>query len=153
MIRQQEGDTIVEVLIALVIATVVLVGAFAISNMCLKQIRMAHERSEAQKIAEGAVESLNAMYQKNPTIANRVATNPDANERQFCKDPASYNALSTKAYDDGPTNCMSGITGMYHVAIVSEAASGKTFNVTVTWPGLTGTDQHISIIYRVKDPV
>ena len=52
----QKGDTIVEVLIAVVVVSVVLVGAYTISNASLRQIRMAQERGEAQKLAVGMLE-------------------------------------------------------------------------------------------------
>ncbi|MEI6480790.1 MAG: prepilin-type N-terminal cleavage/methylation domain-containing protein [Candidatus Saccharibacteria bacterium] len=52
----QAGDTIVEVLIAVVVVSVVLVGAYTISNASLRQIRMSQERTEAQKIAVGELE-------------------------------------------------------------------------------------------------
>lgn len=52
----QAGDTIVEVLIAVVVVSVVLVGAYTISNASLRQIRMAQERGEAQKLATGILE-------------------------------------------------------------------------------------------------
>lgn len=54
----QKGDTIVEVLIAVVVVSVVLVGAYTISNASLRQIRMAQERGEAQKLAVGELEKI-----------------------------------------------------------------------------------------------
>ncbi len=55
---KQTGDTIVEVLIAVVVVSVVLVGAYTISNASLRQIRISQERGEAQKIAAGHLERL-----------------------------------------------------------------------------------------------
>lgn len=55
---KQTGDTIVEVLIAVVVVSVILVGAYTISNVSMRQIRISQERGEAQKIASGQLEQI-----------------------------------------------------------------------------------------------
>lgn len=54
------GDTIVEVLIAIVILALVLTGAFASSEQSLNNITEAGQRTKALDIAQGQVESLRA---------------------------------------------------------------------------------------------
>lgn len=65
---KQTGDTIVEVLIAVVVVSVVLVGAYTISNASLRQIRISQERGEAQKIAAGQLERLSGCVSSGPTV-------------------------------------------------------------------------------------
>lgn len=149
--RHQQGDTIVEVLVALIIASAVLVGAFSISNLSQKQIRMAQERTEAQKIAEGAVESLNGMYANDQNIANRTGAN-DTTLAPFCPSAGTFTAVITKSYEDNPTTCLGGFNGYYHTAITSVSPGSTTFRVLVSWPGLNGREERLEIYYRVKDP-
>ena len=146
----QRGDTIVEVLVALIIASVVLVGAFSISNLSQKQIRMAQERNEAQKIAEGAVETLDVMYATDPAVSARDGSSTsDPAKSPFCRVAASFAAESTKQFVDNPTNCKSGPSDLYHTAIV--ATTSDTFTVKVSWPSLSGRNESLELYYRVRD--
>jgi len=54
----QTGDTIVEVLIAITIVSMVLGGAFVSSNRSLKSTRQAHEHAVALKLAESQLEQI-----------------------------------------------------------------------------------------------
>ena len=55
---RQNGDTIVEVLIASAIASLVLVSAYALTNKNVGAIQEAQEQSVAQKLVEQQVELL-----------------------------------------------------------------------------------------------
>ncbi len=54
----QMGDTIVEVLIAVAVVSLILTGAYAIANRSLINIRQSQERTEALNIATQQVERL-----------------------------------------------------------------------------------------------
>jgi len=135
----QKGDTIVEVLIAVVIVSSVLVGAFTISNLSLKQIRMSQERSEAQKVAQQFAESIDSLTLSNTTILSEVASpgsefciNPTTNTKQAvgalsCKVLPRYN---NKVQRLGPAN-------------------SKSFKITVWWDGLKGTREEVVYYYRI----
>ncbi len=141
MVRNnQTGDTIVEVLIAIVVVSSVLVGAFSISNLSLKQIRMAQERGEAQEIAKQSTENLNSMIKFDDTLLTR--TTP------FCKSATTFGAV-----DVTDVACSSGSEGRYKTTITKDNPGDVTdfgFRVNVSWPGLTGSLQEVTINYRVK---
>lgn len=52
------GDTIIEVMIALAVLGSIIAGGYAIATKSLNGVRVAQERSEALKIAEGQIETL-----------------------------------------------------------------------------------------------
>lgn len=134
----QVGDTIVEVLIAVAIAGLMLTGAFAIANVSYKQIRMAQERSEAQRIAQASVELLGS-------AAALRGLDKGSRPAAFCiKDD-----LSTPVASDTAA-CTQG--DRYKVSIERRGDSGvdiSTFSVKVTWDGLSGRVEQLIIDYRV----
>lgn len=129
------GDTIVEVLIAVVVVSSVLTGAFTISNMSLKSIRMSQERSEAQKLAQQSVEALGAVVKTGPAAV--VAG-------EFCiiKDPSGNNIATVYTDDD----CLDTTSGRYRTKIT---ASGTTYKVRMNWDGLNGINQELIYYYRI----
>ncbi len=58
--RNQTGDTIVEVLIAIAIVSVVLVGAYVTTNKNIQSTQDAQERTQAVKLVESQIEYLRA---------------------------------------------------------------------------------------------
>lgn len=58
---KQAGDTIVEVLIALVVIAAVLPGAFFLSRASLQHVRDSEEHAQALNILQGQLERLRAM--------------------------------------------------------------------------------------------
>ena len=57
-IRTERGDTLVEVLIAMAIISLVLVGAFVTSNRNTATLQATQEREQAQRVVEAQVELL-----------------------------------------------------------------------------------------------
>ena len=117
------GDTIVEVLIATAVVSIVLTGALAVSNNSLKQIRSAQERSEAQAYVQSIVESLPP---KNAT------TNPS-----FCMNSLGEEKIT------GNNECTS---GLFTNSIVRK--TNNVYAVSATWDGITGNAQQLTIVYR-----
>ena len=147
----QHGDTIVEVLIAVAIAGAVLAGAYTIANKSSQQVRMAQERSEAQKIATSLVERLNGAVVTAPTVG---ATNP------FCFESSTTNiknftisvvpALATDTFDslvyDAQCTRTNGALTYYTII---ERNSDPTFTVHVRWSKLGGgTNEEVTLRYR-----
>lgn len=134
----QKGDTIVEVLISVAIVGLMLTGAFAISNASYRQIRMAQERSEAQRIAQSAVELLDT-----GTAAKKLTEGPSPAPFCILPDLTTPVAAATECNDQG---------GLYDVSIKRAGDAGGsryTFVVTVTWDGLSGRQEQLSVDYRV----
>lgn len=133
----QAGDTIVEVLIATAVVSLVLAGAFAIANISLKQIRMAQERTEAQKYAQGSIEKLDGFVE---TPANRSLMLSASAPSPFCIATGGLYRLATDP------QCT---TGRYQTTI-TRATADKTFTVTVTWTNVKGEIETVPISYRTR---
>lgn len=138
----QAGDTIVEVLIAAAIVSLVLTGAFAVANASYRQIRMSQERGEAQRVAQSAIEQLDAL------VANNSALTAPANPVPFCGKPDDTTVIATA------NDCEK---GLYRISIRrapdpgdSTTAFRYTFTATVTWDGLSGVQQTLSMDYRTR---
>lgn len=139
----QAGDTIVEVLIAAAIVSLVLTGAFAVANASYRQIRMSQERGEAQRVAQSAIEQLDAL------VANNTALTAPANPVPFCGKPDDTTVVDTSSDCDK--------NDLYHISIHrapdpgdSTTAFRYTFTATVTWDGLSGVKQTLSMDYRTR---
>ena len=133
---KQRGDTIVEVLIATAVVSIVLTGAMAISNNSLKQIRAAQERSEAQAYAQSTVESLDQFISDNPTAGQ------SPNSRFCIKDGASKREVQIVSND--ALQCQFGI----YSQVISRTLNSNVFSVTVTWDGVTGNKEQLTLTYR-----
>jgi type II secretory pathway pseudopilin PulG len=132
----QRGDTIVEVLIAVTVVSTVLVAAISISNKSLQQIRMAQERTEAQKIAQQSVEKIGKMV-----ITDKATLITPNSVSPFCIPPTLY--VVRPPTDPACT------TGIYK-SVISRTGTPDlpTFNITVSWPSLKGLIENVTINYR-----
>lgn len=136
MIRnaRQAGDTIVEVLIAMAVASLILGGAYTVTNRSLANARQAQEQTEALKLIQGQVERLKALYPTNKAVLQSGA--------QLC---IKNNTVVPAS------NCMNeGSSVGYRLAIKYRTIEPATFVVTATWPSATGNgDSKVTQAYRV----
>lgn len=159
------GDTIVEVLIATAIVSLILGGAYATSTRSLKTTRQAEERVEALKYTESQLERL------------RTSTTASTGSSNFCfaADGSQANITPTaplpNARDDTfpvttyPVGCRYPTGGITYYVWISRAAptttpavppfasiTSHTFTVHTRWPsyGSSITDEVI-LTYRVAE--
>src|ERR1035437_9248982 len=69
------GDTIVEVLLAMLVISVILGGAFVLSRASLTGVRQSQERGEALKVAESQTEQLRVHGGYAPTATTNLQNN------------------------------------------------------------------------------
>jgi prepilin-type N-terminal cleavage/methylation domain-containing protein len=137
------GDTIVEVLIAIAIVSLILGGAFVATNRSLMATRDAEERSDGLKLVEGQIEQLK----------NLAAVDAD---EIFGSTPASYCISGSAAVDAANAACKVNAAGtptttgqpLYSIAI---SRSGNTFTVRNTWDTSRGAKTSLQMKYRVYD--
>lgn len=134
----QRGDTIVEVLLAIVVVSAVLVGAFAVSNKSSRAVRMAQERSEGTKYAAGAVEII-----RDKSEAFKGA------DPKFCIDGSD--ATIAKPCPEPLSN------GVQYYTVVNKLVTAfpppgvdppLTYEVTTSWDGLNGKTESVVLLYR-----
>jgi type II secretory pathway pseudopilin PulG len=128
--RLQAGDTIVEVMIAIVVISTVLAGAFLVSRTSLKNVRDSEEHSQALKLVQGQVELLRQ-------AAGRV-TSGSSFPSSFCLDASG-------ATQTGPA-CK---TDFYTLSIKSLGAVANTYQITAQWDSISGGTGQVQIAYRV----
>ena len=145
------GDTIVEVLIAVAVVSLVLTASFAIVNESSRGIRSAQEREEATKLTSALVESLEG----DSTLYPRTSTSPlciDGSQAHL--GASSLPALSADAttWYDNPLNnskCLTtnGIT--YATSIYSDGLTPATYTIDTRWDGLDGNRNQVQFNYRL----
>lgn len=148
--RNAAGDTIVEVLIAVAIVSMVLAGAFTVVGRSSQNARQTEEHNEVLKSLEGQLEQVKSLS-KNPATSNAVFTAASA----FC---VSGNALVPLApaagtlpapYASYPAACkFTSADGgySYYVGIVR---NGNTFTANAVWDGARGTKDNVNLIYKL----
>ncbi|HVX23940.1 MAG TPA: prepilin-type N-terminal cleavage/methylation domain-containing protein [Candidatus Saccharimonadales bacterium] len=146
-LRNQAGDTIVEVLVVLAVLGAALAIAFMIANHSLGTDRDSQEHSQALTLLQSQVEALRTLPLSTYTdgeyfCINLAATPPAA--VPFTASPVNLNSYGTY-----PATC---IQGFYHLAIhyikaVSNAPD--TFTLTAVWDSALGGKGQASLIYRL----
>jgi Tfp pilus assembly protein PilV len=159
-ILNQAGDTIIEVLFAVVVLGLAITTGYGMASLSLKQGRQAQERSEALKLAESQLEHLKALasVNKTPTTDQPFCLN-DTRSVSFSGYPGGSKiaALDADNLDKYPVNCVRNSSnvvdgsGLYHL-IIDGKDSGNTrqFTVVVRWFSLSGKGKdELKVEYRV----
>jgi len=147
----QRGDTIVEVLLAIVIIASVLAHAFTASRGSLRATQDNQERHEAVGIAQTQVELLR--LQSLEAIKN-VAGSGD----YFCinntGDPVDWtgNTIPNNAQADTltsyPNECKNGLDDRYHYSIQKDTPTTDTYTFRARWNKLGGGINEVIMFYR-----
>jgi prepilin-type N-terminal cleavage/methylation domain-containing protein len=143
--NSERGDTLVEVLIAIAVISLILGGAFVMTNRSLQGTRDAQERVNATKLVEAQVER----------IKNIASTDSDTifgagTPGSFCINNsgtvvASTNAACAVDISNQPTSA----EPVYRLSVTR---SGNTFTVTNTWNKVRGSGQNNLVMkYRTYE--
>lgn len=138
----ERGDTLVEVLIAIAVISLILGGAFVMTNRSLLGTRDAQERVNATKLVEGQIEQ----------IKNLAATDSDVLfgagvPATYCITAAgavvtSSNGACTVDVGGQPTTA----EPQFHLQVTR---SGNTFTILNTWTSVRGDVQNnVEMKYR-----
>lgn len=124
------GDTIVEVLIAITVASVVLSGAFVSVRRSTIATRTAQEQGEALKLAESQVEQIKA--------AEESGTPDVSSAGNFC---IAAGTLTAGCASTG---------GVVYTTLVTHTAGSNEFVTKVTWDGLAGGTNRVELDYKTQ---
>lgn len=128
----QQGETIVEVLISIAILSAVLGAAYALSQRTSLSTQRSHERAEALKVTESMIEKI-----KSGEIEGSDGDN-------FCVNNISGDIETPPV----PANCRYGIEGRYTPTI---SIDGGTYTVETSWDRLGGGSQeNLTMVYRLS---
>lgn len=149
--RHQGGDTIIEVLIAIAVASAVLGITYGIMNKNLAIMRDNQERTEATKLAQAEIEQLKARLEVNRTEilsreGNPFCINADTGniEALVATPPADFNAETYAAY----TNCRRNFFG-YYIQRDAGDTTNASYTVTIRWPAFSGGRSQLIMMYRI----
>jgi prepilin-type N-terminal cleavage/methylation domain-containing protein len=133
LVKNQSGDTIVEVLIAIVVVSMVLVAAYVTTTRSVNGIQDTEEHSEALQLAQTQLEFLH----------NATAL------------PASNECFSNSGTITSGTNCLVNSSGtptsgqpQFKINITQENL--YTYLVAVTWASISegGVTNNVSLYYQ-----
>lgn len=137
--RSQSGDTIIEVLLAMVVVGLSLGTAYGIANGALATGRNAQERSEAVKIAESQIELLKNNI--DPAGLNINYTTPLT---PFC-----IQVGITRGDVTNPAECSSGFYNLSMEYVPAAAGNPEVYRSIVTCDVPTSQeDARVEISYR-----
>ncbi|MBP7807567.1 hypothetical protein KA047_03675 [Candidatus Saccharibacteria bacterium] len=138
--QNQVGDTIVEAMIAVMVITITIAGAYGVASRSLKAARQAQERGEALKLAEGQLETI-----KGITSGAVDAPGVDLSETDevFCLNGvtkhdfgigwgSTIKPVETDNLDDYPAGCVAPSGGLYHIATQVQQLDTNRYQYTVT---------------------
>jgi len=150
-IKDQRGDTIVEVLLAVAVLGAVLGGAFVAANRNSLVNRSSQERLEAVKVGEAQLERLKAM-----------AASADSSSTIFSA-PANFCIDQLNTITTGTTDCTLDAAGAdgqpasrYLASIQRDAnlspkpgVTGIRFSIDITWDSVLGDQETLQYKYEV----
>jgi len=139
---RQRGDTIVEVLIAIAVISLVLGGAYVTTNRSLRATRSAQERGNALKLVESQIEQLKGLIATNPAgVFGAGVPSPFCVYNNTIVDPSTGNC--TVNTSGAPTTA----EPKFNLAITR---SGNAFTVKNNWLDVGGNQNAATqITYRV----
>ena len=141
VINKERGDTIVEVLVALVVIASVLAGAFLLTRTSVRNVRDSEEHAQALNILQGQLEQLRA-YAPNASSADATTIR---NSSRFCFNTGGSLATGASCNDMG-SNSLYDIT-IDRTRTVSTGT--EEFLGTASWDKLGGGQSRVQLVYRI----
>lgn len=136
------GDTIIEVLIAIAIVSLILAGAYSISGRSLNTVRDSQEHSQAMQIAQGQLDILNS--HGGLDLLTQQCFDASGNRQSIATGNCSFDKNNN-------INCTTSASAYcYRVTITQPALPNQTtYRVTVTWDRIGGGNNSVSMDYRL----
>jgi Tfp pilus assembly protein PilV len=163
LLKNQVGDTIVEVLIALTLITFVLVGAYYTANQSYRNNIDAQEHTQAYGVAQNQIEYLkifgSGISSGNCLLDNGSSVIQASNTPSTNGCNVESNNLSSSGYK---YSCPTSSPFCYAVSINKIAASSyslpltganlNTYQISVSWKALGGgSSDDVSLYYRLDN--
>lgn len=140
--RRQAGDTIVEVLIAIAIVTLVLTGAYALSNHNVRAIQDNQEHNQAIQLVQDEIELLK---NKGSLPAGSDCFMLVDNGSYHVGDAVNHTTGDCQVEGDGSAN--TGVEPLYTLQITDNSG---TYSVQATWDNLYGSTGSVIMYYRTQ---
>jgi type II secretory pathway pseudopilin PulG len=145
---RERGDTIVEVLIAIAVASAVMGSAFVLVNRTSRNVRQSQEHAEALKLVEGQLELLKERIKSGDS-------NP-AGGADFCFDAASATPLTpVTPASDARCQVAPGPGSLYQYALklhrhpAPDPRGGLQYVISADWDSVVSGRDHVDVVYKV----
>lgn len=149
LLKNQKGDTIIEVMFALVVLATAIGVSYGVANRSLRTARTAQERTEALKVAESQAEKLKMLSDNGTALPPQSLfciknNSADVYNSGYPGDPPSLDSDALTQYDiNGCSN------GRYKYFV--DPGATNTYTINVRWFGAGSIQkEEVKIIYRVK---
>lgn len=147
--KNQWGDTIIEVLIAMTVASSVLGVSLSTMNRNLSITRDNQERTEASKLAQGQIEAFRSAVETGsitiPIVGSSFCLTNNGAVTNITGSNPHTSADNDTFVDYG--NCKS-TDSLYYYAITHDAAN--SYHFYVRWDALRGQPRHqVIMAYRI----
>ena len=153
--RKQAGDTIVEVLLALVILAMTIGMAYAIASKSIKRSQQAQERTQATKLVEGQIDKLKYLSEsQNVADITTFGLATDTTRGLQCIDSTTVDesgktVVQAVKLTDSIGDLCNDIYDIFDVAF-SYNATSNLFTVSVNWDSISGSgNENVTMEYRV----
>jgi prepilin-type N-terminal cleavage/methylation domain-containing protein len=149
----QRGDTIVEVLIAITIVSLILGGAYVTSHNSLDATLDAQEHLNALQLTQAQIELLRTSAMTGGTGPMSVFSMPipfcinSSDQIQTTVSACTVNGIGTASPNgNGPV--------MYYERFIASTPGSNgsyTFTAETSWPGVLNKTDEVQLIYRVYE--
>jgi len=155
---QNTGDTIVEVLIALAVISLILAISYATSIRNVRSLQDAQERAQALQLAQGQIEYIRAAQNPNDQVPQITAAqqcfNSDGKPVAASTPPTQPGDPSDFCLVDASDHPVSaGQQPQFNILITpaTNVATGITsYTIQVTWPSIiNSTTNNVTVYYRL----
>ncbi|MBI5357458.1 hypothetical protein HZB74_01270 [Candidatus Saccharibacteria bacterium] len=139
-----KGDTIVEVLLAIAVMSMVLSISYGLANRSSQSNRQAQERAEAQKVGEEQLEILRGYVSPDQPWGTNVCFRAD--------DPATTTVDETGQPTDQNSDCQGrGPGGRYNIriSVTGDATAGYVYTIDTTWDNVKGSTDQLAMSYKL----
>ena len=153
--NNQSGETIIEVLIALMILGLVIGSSISLANKSLRGQQTAQERTEASNVAQSVIEVIN-MYARKDTAGTTAVFDTSGTKcvsTVFDPDVINGNAFVTYDSSSPDSKCYSGLDNRYFTTVditIPDPALPNTYEyvVNTVWEGLDTIQNNVVMRYR-----
>lgn len=143
---REKGDTLIEVMIAMSVISLVLGGAYVMTNTSLQASRDAQERVNATKLAQSQLELLKSIASSKPT---QLFSGTFATGSGFCIDQSGNPIVDTNSACKVNANGTPSTTPPTYSLSIKQSPANN-FTLTTTWTNSGGQRQEvIHLKYRV----
>lgn len=149
MQQNQRGDTIIEVMLAIAVVSMVLAASYKIANRALLTGRYAQEQTEALKYAESQLEKLKykASLVKPLDEAGGTVYDTAASQTSFCLDDDVTMSKITTGSAQYAAKCTAK-SGLYDLLITYDPPN-NLYKARVSWESPIITNANVVVAYKL----